>query len=112
MTADVTPIRATRPGDDANDTVRRTIRALMAGNGLKVEQLAPMVGMSPSTLYRKFAGRGSSAPFTAGEVAELASALGAEIADLYAGRVVLSAQRSVNSCKHISSPATLSVVAS
>lgn len=97
MTADVTPLHAARrPGDDANDTVRRTIRALMAGNGLKVEQLAPMVGMSPSTLYRKFAGRGSHAPFTAGEVAELADVLGAEVGDLYAGRVVIRAERSVN----------------
>lgn len=98
MTADVTPLPQRRLGDDANDTVRRTIRAAMAGQGLKVEQLAPMVGLSPSTIYRKFAGRGSAAAFTAGEVAELAAALELEIADVYAGRLTITAQRSDNLC--------------
>ena len=70
----------------------------MAGQGLKVEQIAPMVGLSPSTIYRKFAGRGSAAAFTAGEVAEFAAALEMEVGDLYAGRLTISAQRSDNLC--------------
>lgn len=98
MTADVTPLPRRRLSDDANDTVRRTIRAAMAGQGLKVEQLAPMVGLSPSTIYRKFAGKGSAAAFTAGEVAEIAAALKMEIADLYAGRLTISPPVSDNLC--------------
>ena len=70
----------------------------MAGQGLKVEQLAPMAGMTAATLYRRFAGRGSMSPFTVGEVAELAAALEMEIADVYAGRVKISAHRSDNLC--------------
>lgn len=105
MTAEVTPLPQRRLGDDANDTVRRTIRAAMAGQGLKVEQIAPMVGLSPSTIYRKFAGKGSAAAFTAGEVAEFAAALEMEIGDLYAGRLTISAQRSDNLC-YLTPPAS------
>ena len=68
----------------------------MAGRGLKVEQLAAMAGMTPATLYRRFAGSGSTSAFTVGEVAQLADALGIAIPDLFAGRFSLGAERSVN----------------
>lgn len=98
MTADVTPLAQRRVGDDANDTVRQTIRAAMAGQGIKAEDLAPRVGMSGSTLYRKLGARGSVATFSVGEVAEIAAALGMEIADLFAGRLTISLRRSDNLC--------------
>lgn len=106
MTADVIPFGRGRR-DAADDTVRATIKAVMAGRGVTVEQLAAEIDMPASSLYRRFAGRGSKAPFFAGEVAVIADALGVTVAELYGGldgrfvRPVISQGKSVNGPKPI-----------
>lgn len=83
MTAEVSPLFPT--GDRADETVRRTIDALIRGRDLTVEQTAKMAGIHRSTLYRRLGGKGSRQAFTAGEVSALARALRVTIQDLYGG---------------------------
>ncbi len=72
-------------GDVADDTIRRTVRALMHGRGLKVEDLADGIGMQRSTLYRRLSGNGRKQAFAAGEVADIAAFFGVPVGDLYDG---------------------------
>ena len=83
MTAEV----LTHPsaGAIADETVRRSVKALTKGRGVSTEDLARAIGMTPSTLYRRLAGKGSSQAFSAGEVALIAAALGIPITDLFSG---------------------------
>lgn len=83
MTAEV--IRLFPTGEDADETVRRSIKALMAAQGLTKEDVAPRAGMAVSTLYRRFTGKGSEQAFKAGEVASIAAVLGVDISVLYGG---------------------------
>lgn len=69
----------------AEDTIRATVRGIIKGRGIPVEIVAPRVGMSPSTLYRKLSGHGVRDGFKAGEVAALAQTLGVKVQDLYDG---------------------------
>lgn len=83
MTAEVVNLFPT--GSDADDVVRQTVRAVMKGKGMSVEEVAPHAQMSPATLYRKLAGKGSREAFKAGEVATLARILNVGVEALYSG---------------------------
>lgn len=83
MTAQVIDLFPT--GSDADDTIRQTVRALMKGRSLRVEDLAPRVGMSAATLYRRLGSKGSKEAFKAGEVASIARVLNVSVAQLYDG---------------------------
>lgn len=83
MTAEVLELFPT--GDEADDTVRQTIKALMKGRELSVEDIAPRLGMSPATLYRRLGGKGSREAFKAGEVASAARILKVKVGQIYDG---------------------------
>ena len=83
MTTQVVPLFPT--GAQAEDTIRGTVRGLLKGRGLSVDDIAPLAGMSASTLYRKLAGKGEKDAFKAGEVASLARVLKVEVGQLYSG---------------------------
>jgi transcriptional regulator with XRE-family HTH domain len=83
MTAEVAPLFPT--GDRADETVRRTVAALIEGRNLTVDQAAVMAGMTRATLYRRLSGKGSRQAFMAGEVASLARVLRVRIDQLYDG---------------------------
>lgn len=83
MTTDVVHLFPT--GAQAEDTIRRTVRGLLKGRGLAVEDIAPRVDMSASSLYRKLAGHGDKDAFKAGEVASIARVLGVRVGQLYDG---------------------------
>lgn len=83
MTAQVVDLFPT--GEQADDTVRRTIDAVAKGRGLTREQVADGIGMARSTFYRKISGKGSANPFTAGEVATVAKFLRLRVGQLYDG---------------------------
>ena len=83
MTADVSPIFPT--GDQTDETVRRTVRALIEGRGLSRDDAASLAGIDRATLYRRLAGKGSQQAFKAGEVAALARVLNVKVSDLYEG---------------------------
>lgn len=72
-------------GEQADETVRRSIKALIEGRGLDKGDVADATGMTRSTLYRKLSGEGSSKTFTAGEVATLAAFFGVPISAIYEG---------------------------
>lgn len=91
MTADVIQLHSSR--DDYEDQVRASIRAVMAARGLEVDDLAEMTGLSRSTLFGRFAGRGATRAFYAGEVRVIAEALGVPIEGIFSGRLDLSARR-------------------
>lgn len=73
------------PRSDADDTIRRTVKGLISGHGLRVETVAAAVDMTPATLYRRLAGKGRSQAFVAGEVAALADYFNVPVGDLYDG---------------------------
>lgn len=83
MTAEVSALFPT--GDQADETVRRTIDALVKGRGLTVEQAADMARINRATLYRRLGGKGSRQAFKAGEVAALARVLRVQIPEIYGG---------------------------
>lgn len=84
MTAE--PILVGTPrGAQADETVRRSIKALIHARGLDKREVADAVGMTRTTLYRRLAGHGSNQPFTAGEVAALADYFDVEIEALFSG---------------------------
>lgn len=89
MTADVVPLRR-RSRSEYEDQVRASIRALMAGLDVGMEQLAEMTGFSMTTLYSRFAASGSRRAFSAGEVAVIAEAMGVPIEAIYSGRIDVS----------------------
>jgi transcriptional regulator with XRE-family HTH domain len=72
-------------GEQADETVRRSIKALIEGRGLDKGDVADATGMTRSTLYRKLSGEGSSKTFTAGEVATLAAFFEVPISAIYEG---------------------------
>lgn len=84
MTADVIQLHSSR--DDYEDQVRASIRAVMAARGLEVDDLAEMTGLSRSTLFGRFAGKGATRAFYAGEVRVIAEALGVSLEGIYTGR--------------------------
>lgn len=88
MTADVIQLHSSR--DDYEDQVRASIRAVMAARGLEVDDLAEMTGLSRSTLFGRFAGKGATRAFYAGEVRIIAEALGVSLEGIYTGRLDLS----------------------
>ncbi len=67
----------------ADDTIRRSVRALIAARGQESEDVARAVGMTRATFYRRLSGRG--APFTAGEVQAIADWFDVPVADLFSG---------------------------
>ena len=84
MSADVVDLQAKRRGD-AEDVVRASIRALIAGNGMGVDELAAAAGLARSTLHRRLSGRGTKDAFYAGEIAVIADVLGVDVQELYSG---------------------------
>jgi len=82
MTAEVLPLPVARMADD---TIRRTIKALVQGKGLRPEEVAEAAGISRTTYFSKMSGKGSAQAFKAGEVALIAQFLGVSVAQLYDG---------------------------
>lgn len=72
-------------GEHADDTVRRTVDALIKGRGYHRDEVAEAAGISRSAFYRKMSGRGDKNTFSAGEVASLAAVLGVSVAQLFDG---------------------------
>lgn len=69
-----------------DSTIRTTVKALMKGRGLSAEALAPKLGMSASSLYRKLSDdAGERSSFKAAEVAGLARELGVSVGQLFDG---------------------------
>lgn len=83
MTAQIVELFPT--GEQADDTIRRTVDALITGKGMTRDDVAAAINMSRSTFYAKMAGKGSAQAFKGGEVASLAKALGEPVAKLYDG---------------------------
>jgi len=71
--------------DRVNNTVRRTVAALIEGRGLDKDQVAKAVGMKRATMYRRLGGSGSMQAFGAGEVAALARYFNLPIGSFYDG---------------------------
>jgi hypothetical protein len=69
----------------ADDMVRASVRALMAGRRHNYATLAEAVGMSDETLRRKLKATGPRSAFTAGELAVLADYFGRTLDDLVTG---------------------------
>lgn len=106
MTADVLAFTGGRDG--RAQRIRNTVRTAIAARGVRVEDLAPQVGMTPATLWRRLGGKGSTQAFYADEIELIAEVLGFDIGDIYRGVIRVSdAETSVNSCKHTSPPVTL-----
>ncbi len=72
-------------GAIADETVRRSIKALCRGRNVDMGDIARGIGMPRSTFYRRLSGTGSRQPFTAGEVALIATYFGIPIGDLFTG---------------------------
>lgn len=68
-----------------DETVRRTIKGLIEGSRQLVDDVAPAVGMTRSTLYARLRGYGSRQCFSAGEVAVLANHLGVPVERIFSG---------------------------
>ena len=83
MTAQVVELFPT--GGQADDTIRRTIKAIAEGKGIRADQLAAAAGMSRSSYFDKMAGHGAQRAFKAGEVADIARCLHVTVAQLYDG---------------------------
>lgn len=82
------PVSAGAPADTtvaelADDTIRRSVRALIAARATTPDAVADAIGMTRSTFYRRVSGRG--APFTAGEVQAIADVFEVPVADLFSG---------------------------
>lgn len=69
----------------ADDMVRASIRALMAGERHNNVSLAKVIGMSDETLRRKLAASGRQSAFTAGELTVIADYFGRTLDDLVTG---------------------------
>jgi hypothetical protein len=67
----------------ADETVRRTIIALMQARSISCDELADDAGIPLSTLKRRLRSTGSSYAFTAGEVRSLAGHFGFESGNLF-----------------------------
>lgn len=83
MTADV--LMHPGAGAMADETVRRSIRALIEGRGVDKDEVARAVGMTRTTLYRRLGGSGSTQAFSAGEVAVIATFFRVPITSLFDG---------------------------
>lgn len=67
----------------ADDTIRRSVKALIAARAVTPDAVADAIGMTRSTFYRRVSGRG--APFTGGEVQAIADVFEVPVADLFSG---------------------------
>ena len=85
MTAELTPSFPMGDQAQVDETVRRTIDALIRGRELTRDEAAIRAGIDRATLYRRLAGRGSQQAFKAGEVAALARLLDVPVASIYDG---------------------------
>lgn len=86
MTINTAPQFARLPiREAADETVRRTIRALIKGRGLNIPDVADAVGMDRATFYRRLGGWGETQTFRVGEVATLAAHLGVSVEVIFTG---------------------------
>lgn len=85
MTAEMSPNFPTGDQAQIDETVRRTIDALIRGRELTRDEAASQAGIDRATLYRRLAGKGSRQAFKAGEVAALAHILDVPVARIYDG---------------------------
>lgn len=83
MTAQLVELFPT--GEQADETVKRTVDALIKGKNLRRQDVARLANIPQSTFYRKLSARGSQYPFAAGEVASIARVLGVKVGQLYDG---------------------------
>lgn len=86
MTADVLNLsRSHRTADE--ETVRRSIKALMARHDMNVEELAELSGMARTTIYKRLApGPGPGQSLALPEAIALARVFGVTVDDLINGR--------------------------
>jgi DNA-binding Xre family transcriptional regulator len=83
--------------EKADDLVRASVRALMAGARHNNVSLAAAVGMSSETLRQKLRATGEVRAFTAGEIARIAAFFGTPVEELFnglGGRVQLPSEAS------------------
>lgn len=55
MTTDVVPVAVFPTGDQADETVRLTIKALMKGRGISADELAIRMSIGRSAIYTQVA---------------------------------------------------------
>lgn len=104
--ADVDHDLASPPGvASINDTVRRTVKALLSFYDVAPERLSPILTISKATVYRRLNGE---SPFTAGESAVLAQYFGSTVEELFTGSVKFDAKRNISYYKP---PTRLAIVA-
>lgn len=70
--------------DNPNDTIRATLRALLAYRQISGADFADQIGMKRATWYSRMAG---TSDWSANEVQRASAALGVPVADLYRGMV-------------------------
>jgi hypothetical protein len=68
-----------------DDTIRSSVRALISGRGVRVEDVAIGIEMMPATLYRRLGGKERQQAFLAVEMALLAEYFEASTQDLFDG---------------------------
>lgn len=85
-TSHVFPLPAS--GDDPDDIVRWTVKALLGGAGLTAEALGPHVGISTSAIYQRLKQGGPR--FTGGEIYRIAEYFGVPIEGMFDGRYLPS----------------------
>lgn len=86
MTADVLNLSGSRRTAE-EETVRRSIKALMARHDMNVEELAVLSGMTRTTIYKRLApGPGPGQSLTLPESIALARVFGVTVDDLVNGR--------------------------
>lgn len=86
MTADVLNLNGSRRTAD-EETVRRSIKALLARHDMNAEELAELSGMTRTTIYKRLApGPGPGQSLTLPEAIALARVFGVTVDDLVNGR--------------------------
>ncbi len=74
---------ATQVAKRTDDTIRRSVKALITAKGHDPDAVALGIGMARRTFYRRVSGNG--APFTAGEVQTIADYFDVPVSDLFSG---------------------------
>jgi hypothetical protein len=69
----------------ADETVRRSVRALIQGRGVDKDEVARSIGMARTTLYRRLSNYGSTQAFSAGEAALIARYFDIPVSSLFDG---------------------------
>ena len=87
----------------ANETIRRTIRALRSAHDVDVRELAAHVGMSRGSFYNRMNG---TAPFIGGELVVLADYFGVTVQDICDGNVHINTDSAAARAVWVQTPGT------